>query len=96
MTRLNMPPNMMGMDEVVRRACDIKNIRGDLRLELYPEWTPEADAKATFTRGLFDGWVYDISGESLDFKSQMVWVCPYLGMMMGKPPELMFLAVNPD
>lgn len=91
---MNMPPNMIGVDEVVRRGCDMKGLDGNIKLQLHDEWAPDADAKVEFLKELFDGWVYEISGESLNFKNELVWACPYLKMILDEPPRSMFLSIR--
>lgn len=95
--KMHLPPNMLGVDEVLRHASVMKGLKDDFGLKIKMEWDFECDARADFSKEMFDGWVYELSGESVKFERTPVWACPYLKMMLGDPPKVMYLcAVHVD
>lgn len=92
--KMNLPPNMIGVDEVLKRACSFKNITGDFGLRIESDWYLNCDAKANFTKEMLGGWVYELSGEYVKFEKTPVWACPYLKMLLGSPPKVMYLFVD--
>lgn len=92
--KMNLPPNMIGVDEALKKACSLKNIVGDFALRIETEWYRLCDAKAHFTKEMLGGWAYELSGEYLSFEKTPVWACPYLKMLLGDPPKIMYLHVD--
>ena len=92
--RMNLPPNVIGVDEALKKACSMKNMKGDFKLKIEHEWYRGCDAKAHFIKEMFDGWIYELSAEYVSFEKTPVWACPYLKMLLGNPPKIMYLYVD--
>lgn len=92
--KMNLPPNMMGVDEVLKKACELKGIAGDFGLRIEQEWYRNCDAKGHFIKEMLGGWAYELSGECVRFEKTPVWACPYLKMLLGEPPKIMYLHVD--
>lgn len=94
-TQMNMPPNVFGVDYVLNQGAKIKGITGDFGIKMTEEWRLQCDAKMDFSKAMFDGWVYEITGESVKMKKSLVWMCPYLKIVLGSPPATMYLSIVP-
>jgi hypothetical protein len=94
-TRMNLPPDVSGVDEILLRGSEAKGIVGDFELRTEYEWYRGCDARAELLKVFMDGWIYEIFGEGLKFEKMLVWACPYLKMVLGSNPKSIYLSAEP-
>jgi predicted heme/steroid binding protein len=93
--KMSLSPNMSGVDEMLNQASVLKNLPNEFGVRIETDWYRNCDARAEFLEEIFGGWSYEVSGESIKFERRPVWACPYLKMMLGDPPKVMYLSVEP-
>lgn len=94
--KMNLPPDVSGVDEILDQGSKAKGIFGDFELRTEYDWYRGCDARAELLKIFMDGSVYELFGEDLKFKRRLVWACPYLKMMLGSNPKLIYLSVESD
>lgn len=89
--KLNLSPNIMGLDEILREGIKIKNINNNFSMEVEGDWFIKCDISAELIKEELGGWIYNIKGESLKMPNQYVWLCPYFNFFFDKPPNDIYL-----
>lgn len=94
--KISLPPNIIGIDEVLREGSKIKNINGDFVLTASDEWFFGCDVRAEYKNTELNGWVYVAKSEKLKISDQHVWVCPYLKFYFEEPPKILYMSIGLD
>jgi hypothetical protein len=92
--KFNLPPNVMGLDEVLREGMIIKNIKGNFFIDVDREWFIKCDINAELKKEELGGWIYSIKPESLKITNQDVWLCPYFKIFFKEPPKNIYLSIR--
>jgi len=94
--KINLPPNVKGVDSFISEGQKIKNIKGDrLKLLVNKEWFLECDVKVEYFKKEFDGWIYKIKSESMQINSIIdIWVCSYLKNFFKETPNQLYLKLE--
>lgn len=99
-TDVGLSPVVVGADRAINIACQMKGIENPENgfcLLFSETYFPTCDVKFTYKEDKFDGWIYDVQSENLQglMAEQQTWVCPYLGFYFDKPPQTLYLKVEP-
>lgn len=92
--RMNLSPDVMGMDEVIKEAMKIKGMQGDVGLRVEKDWFTKCDIVMKMIGESLDGWIYEIKEERIKLSGSKVWACSYLKMVMGEPLQTMFVSLE--
>jgi len=91
--KMNLPPNVEGVDSFLRKASQAKNISGDIVLLTEKQWF-FCDARIEYKGNFMDGWTYNIFGEEMKIPTGLgVWICPYIKFFYKDMPKTLYLKV---
>lgn len=99
LTDISLSPVVVGADRMILAGCALKKIQTPENgfLVLFSEqWFPGCDVKLTLKENKFDGWLYDVTPESLQglMPGQGAWICPYMKMYYNNPPQTLYLKIE--
>jgi len=90
---MSLSPAIVGIDKVLLKGAEQKGIKGNFKLSASDKWFFHCDVRALYVEDLFEGWIYDLQGESMKV-DQRVWVCSYLKLFFQIPPKTMYLSIT--
>lgn len=92
--KINLPPNVEGVDSFLKKVSQVKNISGDVALETEKQWF-FCDVRIEFKENFMNGYTYNIFGEEMSIPSGLgVWICPYIKFFYEDMPKKLYLKIN--